>query len=1068
METDAEVRAVNAPGGADRPRRAAALALIGLLCSVVAAAQTSNPAADPQLLILDDMEDLSPWKSLASDGASASVHGGKGLQGNSVVLEYDLARTAGYTAASRSLAVDLPEDYEFSLWLRGEGGRNHLEIKFVDASGDNVWWYRRPNFSIPGDWQQLRIKKRQIDFAWGPIEDKTLRRVASIEVVIASGADAGKGNVWLDNLGLKTVVRKPPEGPPIARASSEQPGNSAALAIDGHSSTAWRSAAGAASPQSLEIDLRELREFGGLEIDWVKDLHAARYSIETSQDAKQWKTVRTVTAGNGGRDSHLLPESEARWIRVSLPEQGRAFGISEIHVRDLAFGASPNAFIQSLAKHARRGCYPRGFTGEQAYWTILGVDGDVEESLISEDGAIEPRKASFSVEPFIRTSRGVVTWADVSISQSLADNYLPIPSVSWKHRDFELSTTATTMGEKTSSYTHMSYRVRNAKNSRQRLTLALVVRPLQVNPPTQFLNTAGGVSPIQDLAWKQGAVYVDSVPSVVPRTTPRAFRAVPFDADTPCEWLTTTAGATELRDDSGFASGALLFDLDLPARGEREVTLDLPLHASAENKQPQSVAKLPKADPAAQWRAKLNRVEITVPSNAQHWIDTLRTSVAHVLINRDGPAIQPGSRAYERSWIRDGAMTSEMLLRLGHEEVAREFLLWYANFQFRNGKVPCCVDVRGADPVPENDSAGEFLFLISEIYRYTEDKQLLRKLWPNAVAAVGYMEKLRLSERTPENLQGERRALYGLMPASISHEGYAAKPMHSYWDDFWALAGYESAVRIANALEEKTEARRFIAARDEFRSDLYRSLQHAMSQHKIDYLPGAAELGDFDPTSTTIAIAPVGEQQMLPPLALQATFERYWRDVSSRKTSTSWDVYTPYEWRNVVAFTRLGWRQRALELFEFFMNDRRPAAWNQWAEVVGRDPRKPRFIGDMPHGWAASDYMRALLEMFVYERPADDTLVLMAGLPEEWVREDGFSVKNLRTPYGPLSYSLKIEKDRRILEIGALKKLPVGGLVIAWPEAEHPKRQEIQSGQARWLGSEFRVGQLPFRVVFAR
>ena len=32
-------------------------------------------------------------------------------------------------------------------------------------------------------------------------------------------------------------------------------------------------------------------------------------------------------------------------------------------------------------------------------------------------------------------------------------------------------------------------------------------------------------------------------------------------------------------------------------------------------------------------------------------------------------------------------------------------------YQFANGKVPCCVDRRGADPVPENDSAGEFLFL---------------------------------------------------------------------------------------------------------------------------------------------------------------------------------------------------------------------------------------------------------------------------------------------------------------------------------------------------------------------
>src|SRR5688572_32745584 len=33
---------------------------------------------------------------------------------------------------------------------------------------------------------------------------------------------------------------------------------------------------------------------------------------------------------------------------------------------------------------------------------------------------------------------------------------------------------------------------------------------------------------------------------------------------------------------------------------------------------------------------------------------TLRAQLQYILINRDGPSIQPGSRSYERSWIRDG------------------------------------------------------------------------------------------------------------------------------------------------------------------------------------------------------------------------------------------------------------------------------------------------------------------------------------------------------------------------------------------------------------------------------
>ena len=115
---------------------------------------------------------------------------------------------------------------------------------------------------------------------------------------------------------------------------------------------------------------------------------------------------------------------------------------------------------------------------------------------------------------------------------------------------------------------------------------------------------------------------------------------------------------------------------------------------------------------------------------------TLRTALGHILVNRSGPALQPGARAYARSWIRDGALTSSALLRLGHEDVARDFLLWFAPFQFKNGKVPCCATARGADPVPENDSDGQFAFAATELWRYSRDEKTARALWPHVAAAM--------------------------------------------------------------------------------------------------------------------------------------------------------------------------------------------------------------------------------------------------------------------------------------------------------------------------------------------
>ncbi|HEY6641237.1 discoidin domain-containing protein [Povalibacter sp.] len=1037
--------------------------LTALLLASMLMGATQAPPIEERML--DEMDDITPWRAVASDGVSASVHEAPGVDGGgSLLLEFDFARTAGYTAAARPLDVQLPDDYEISFWMRGEAGQNHFEVKFVDASGDNVWWYRRANTRFSGDWQHIRIKRRQIEFAWGPTSDKVLRHFASVEFVVSAGAQGGSGKLWFDRLALKTVAHPAATAKPTVQATTERSGTRAVSVLDGNESTAWRSVRTPGKAQAVTIDLQAVKEFGGVEIDWVKGLHAPHYSIDLSLDGKDWTTVREVSAGNGGRDSHRLPESEARWIRITFPDPGRDVAIAEVHVRDLEFGASANAFLQELAKRTRRGCYPRAYYDEQSYWTIVGVDGDSEEGLFSEDGAIEARKAGFSVEPFIRSGNRLLTWADVSLAQSLADGYLPIPSVRWTHDDVVLNVTALAAGSRGSAHTRVTYDIDNPTASPRKLTLALAVRPLQVNPPAQFLNTAGGASPIQDLSWQNGNVRVDGIAAIFPQSAPTAFVAVPFDADSPCEWLTSNAAATSIHDETGFASGALLYDIELEPGESQQVVLDLPQHASQDTQ----VAGLQPASEEVirtEWREKLNRVQLDLPPEAQAWFDTLRTSLAHVLINRDGPGIQPGSRSYERSWIRDGAMTSEFLLRMGHYDVAKEFLLWYADYQFANGKVPCCVDVRGADPVPENDSGGEFLFLIGEIYRYGGDKELLRSLWPRVVKAVSYMDTLRRSERTAANRQGERRAFYGMMPASISHEGYSAKPMHSYWDNFWALTGYESAVTIARALDERAAMREFIDSRDEFRADLHRSLQAAMAQHRIAYLPGAAELGDFDATSTTIALSPLGEQQMLPPQAVNATFERYWKEFDKRRTDTSWDAYTPYELRNLAAFVRLGWRDRAQELLAFFMNDRRPAAWNQWAEVVGREVRKTRFIGDMPHGWVASDYGRSLLDMFAYERPVDETLLLMGGVPKEWFGRKSFGVRGLRTAYGPLSYSFKVDGRTSVLEIEKTG-MPAGGIAVSWPE--RPKgTQTITSGSARWNGDELRVSSLPFRIEFA-
>ncbi|MDP2116805.1 MAG: carbohydrate-binding protein, partial [Brevundimonas sp.] len=339
---------------------------------------------------------------------------------------------------------------------------------------------------------------------------------------------------------------------------------------------------------------------------------------------------------------------------------------------------------------------------------------------------------------------------------------------------------------------------------------------------------------------------------------------------------------------------------------------------------------------AAGWREKLDRFDLTLPPEAQRIEDVMRASLAHMLMSRQGPILQPGTRSYNRSWIRDGAMMAEGLNRLGHADLSADYLRWYAPYVFDNGKVPCCVDARGADPVPENDSHGEFVFLAAETYRYTRDAALLREVWPQVQGAIRYMDELRATTRTADYRTAETRHLFGLLPPTISHEGYSDKIAYSYWDDFWGLLGYRDAAFIADVLGETDAAARIRAAEAEFKADVMASIEGTARHHGIDWIAGAADRGDFDATSTTIALSPGGLIDDLPRDLLTGTFDKWWENFTSRlENRQAWVDYTPYELRNVGALVRLGRREAALRALNFYFADMRPAAWNGWAEVVG-------------------------------------------------------------------------------------------------------------------------------------
>lgn len=1043
------------------------------------AAPKSALADAPSSDFSDDFERIEAWQAEASDDVVARRELVSGHDGQALGLSFDFLGHGGFAALRREHSFTLPEHYEISFDVRGEAPVNDLQLKFTDASGENVWWYRQNDLKLGSTWRHVVVKKRQVEFAWGPTQQRELSRAASLTFVIAAGREGGRGSIAIDN--LRIVALPPPEPPPapVASASSSAgPEGAPAMALDGRHETAWQSAPEAGATQTLTVDYGAVREFGGLILRWLPSAFASDYDVELSRDGTSWQLVRSVRGGDGGQDALRLTESEARYVRLRL-QRGPvpSYALAEVELQSIGFGASANAFVSALAKGAPRGHYPRAFRGEQPYWTIVGADGSPASGLLSEDGAVEVGPGGFSLEPFVVVDGRVTSWADVRIEHQLAERSLPVPSATWSHPAYQLEVSAFAALEPSASKPAAEpkaelwtrYVLKNTRPTPLALKFVVAVRPYQVNPLTQFLNIAGGVSPIHKLRWDGARVWVNDELRVTPLRAPDHVGLSSFDSGGfPTRDAPAAGRASPQVDDvDGLASGALVYDLKLSPG--QSVTLGFvsplaPQSAHVTAHATLSTLAARREQTLAYFRERLGRVSIRVPERARHVIDTLRSSLAYILVSRAGPVLRPGTRSYARSWIRDGAMMAESLMRLGHEQEARAYLEWFAPYQFANGKVPCCVDRRGADPVVENDSAGEFLFLVAQLYRFTGDRALLERMWPHVETAVRYMDELRRSERTPKNLVPERRAFHGLMPPSISHEGYSDKIAYSYWDNFWAMIGYQEGAFVAEALGHDEAKVSIGRARDEFQHDLLDSLRASATQHGVDYLPGSADRGDFDATSTTVALAPGQVQGELPRDLLTATFERYYREfVARRDEQRPWKDYTPYELRVVGTFVRLGQRERAHELLDYFFRDQRPAGWNQWAEVVGREAREPRFIGDMPHAWIASDYIRSALDLFAYTRPAKQQLVLAAGVPKDWFDEGGVAVERLHTPYGLLTYRARREGKSLRFEIAG--KAPPGGFVIPWPFAGEPGSASVDGKAASWVGGELVIARAPARVV---
>jgi hypothetical protein len=229
-----------------------------------------------------------------------------------------------------------------------------------------------------------------------------------------------------------------------------------------------------------------------------------------------------------------------------------------------------------------------------------------------------------------------------------------------------------------------------------------------------------------------------------------------------------------------------------------------------------------------------------------------------------------------------------------------------------------------------------------------------------------------------------------------------------------------------------------------------------------------ADKGTADPTSIAIALFPTEARRVLPADALNRTFRDYDRMVKERDAGQESYAYTPYEMRNILALTTLGYRKEALDLHEILFKGRRPANWNEFAEVVHSDSRKGTYIGDMPHTWVGSDYVNAVRGLILMEEDQSKTLNLLFGTPREWLVNEGIFLSDFPTHFGTLMMQATWDDRAQRLRLDVdMPQSTARKIYVRWPIHKEGKPKQVTvegddhyrvDDQGIWLsGTRFRV-----------
>ena len=304
------------------------------------------------------------------------------------------------------------------------------------------------------------------------------------------------------------------------------------------------------------------------------------------------------------------------------------------------------------------------------------------------------------------------------------------------------------------------------------------------------------------------------------------------------------------------------------------------------------------------------------------------------------------------------------------------------------------------------------LWTLVNHYEFTRDMEWLKAVYDSIVKGALWI-KHATQQTKFLNENGERPIYYGLLPVG---EGEAiAGNTYNYYHCFWSILGLRKALLAAQAMNRTDDLEWIQQIYDDFSSCLLTSLKLAYERTaNSKFIPATP----FDPRRPIWgSIAALYPTRFLDPhdpmitgtleiLGAQAKEDIYATDPTD--PNGLWTYFTVEAAMCHLLRDELPTFYR---LYNGYVSHASPTnAWVEWINLPERTGS-----GDMPHGWAAAQYVTIHRNSLLYENERE--LEFCWGVQPEWLSDGAeLSVRRAATRFGKVDFRLRRSGSQLLFE----------------------------------------------------